>query len=128
MGLGFNTHETLGWMRVAPAGQNIHPYSHQSGQVPVPAGWSRTYSGSWILPCARCILRLIGSLCLWLHARPSVVGWIRGFWWYKRMQSIDFQMTYFALARAVRAFHMQINIRNGSGQRDGGQQSNGLCQ
>jgi hypothetical protein len=35
MGLGFNTHETLGWVRVAPAGQNIHPYSHQSGQVPI---------------------------------------------------------------------------------------------
>lgn len=59
---------------------------------------------------------------------PERVGWIRGFWWYKRMQSIDFQMTYFALARAIRAFHMQINIRNGSGQSDGGQQSNGLCQ
>lgn len=51
--------------------------------------------------------RLIGSLCPWLHACPSLTGRIRAFWRYERMQTISFQMAFFASARAVHAFDVQ---------------------
>ena len=53
------------------------------------------------------IYRLIGSLCLWLRARPSLTGRIQAFWRYERMQAISLQMACFALARAAHAFDVQ---------------------
>jgi hypothetical protein len=51
--------------------------------------------------------RLIGSLCLWLHDRPSLVGRIQGFRRYEWMQAIGLQMACFASTHAVRVFHVQ---------------------
>jgi hypothetical protein len=53
------------------------------------------------------IYRLIGSLCPWLHARPSLAGQIHAFWRYERMQTISLQMACFASACAAHAFDVQ---------------------